>query len=385
MAVVDVIEDVMEDTLGVDTAATRADLPQATHAGGDFYTSPEVYAREKHNIFMQDWLWVARQEEIPNAGDFMTCRIADEPLVLTRNGAGEIKAFANVCAHRGVEVASGVGNTKEFSCPYHGWLYDLDGKLVGAPYMKEAEGFDPASCRLKPLHVAVWQGWVVVSFSDKPVAVEDWFADFDRDFSFLHQERCRLVEKATYVVDCNWKLAVENFMDYYHAQVLHADTFGGAISIDSVPFTLHQNGGFSAFYDAAPTAPGDRSYLPKMPWLADQEETFGAGGAMAPNVNIFGRIDEVFAMINWPISIDQTRIVVYMLIPEEHLEIPELAEIVKRYRSYLDAVVEEDVSMVRALQRNMYSTAFEPGRMSKIEEPIHHFVNHNFERIFARN
>ena len=101
----------MEDTLGLKTTPTRADLPQATHAGGDFYTSPKAYAREKHNIFMQDWLWVSRQEEIPNAGDFMTFRIVEEPFVITRNGDGEIKAFANVCAHRGVEVASGEGKS----------------------------------------------------------------------------------------------------------------------------------------------------------------------------------------------------------------------------------------------------------------------------------
>ena len=81
----------------------------------------------------------------------MTFRILDEPIVITRNEAGELGAFANVCRHRGVEVASGQGNTNEFSCPYHGWLYDLDGRLVGAPYMKEAAGFDPKSCRLDSL------------------------------------------------------------------------------------------------------------------------------------------------------------------------------------------------------------------------------------------
>ena len=377
------VAETLDQTRGVGTELTRVGLTKATHIGGEFYTSPEIAALEKDNIFMHDWLWVARAEEIPNSGDFMTFRIADEPFVITRNSDGEIKAFANVCAHRGVEVASGKGNTKEFSCPYHGWLYDLDGKLVGAPYMKEAEGFDPGSCRLKPIKVATWQGWVVVSFADDPPLIDEWFADFERDFNFLHQERCRLVEKAVYEVDCNWKFAVENFMDYYHAQVLHADTFGGAININTVPFTLHRNGGFSAFYDAAPTAPDDKSILPKLPWLEDKEETFGAGGAIAPNVNYFGRIDEVFVMINWPISIDRTRIIVYMLIPEEHLEIPGLDEIVARYRSYLDAVVQEDVSMVRALQRNMYSRTFAPGRMSKIEAPIHHYVNHNLDRIFG--
>ena len=100
---------------------------------------------------MKDWLCVGRMEEIENPGDYIALRLLDEPIILARDNDGNVGAFANVCRHRGVEVASGSGNTQEFSCPYHGWLYDLQGNLVGAPYMKEAEGFDPTSCQLTPL------------------------------------------------------------------------------------------------------------------------------------------------------------------------------------------------------------------------------------------
>jgi len=331
---------------------------------------------------MRDWLWLAREEEIPNAGDYMTFRIMDEPIIITRNVAGEVHAFANVCAHRGIEVASGDGNTQEFSCPYHGWLYDLDGKLVGAPYMKEAEGFDPASCRLKPLSVARWQGWVLVSFSDNPPDIDEWFTDLNRDFGFLRKADCRVVDKIVADVDCNWKFAVENFMDYYHAQVLHADTFGGAITVDKVPFNLRRNGGFSAFYDAAPMAPDNQAILPNMPWLTEKPDSFACGGAIGPNVNYFGRIDDISAWCSWPLSPDRTRCIIYLLFPEAHLGIDGLDDIVAGYRSFVEAVVNEDLEMVRALQRNMHSRAFAPGRMSKIEKPIHHFVNYNLERIF---
>jgi len=97
---------------------------------------------------MRDWLALGRVDEIENPGDYMTFRVLDEPVIICRDNDGNINAFANVCAHRGVEVANGAGNLQEFSCLYHGWLYDLEGKLIGAPYMKEAEGFDPANCRL---------------------------------------------------------------------------------------------------------------------------------------------------------------------------------------------------------------------------------------------
>ena len=141
-------------------SASRRPTALANHSPGYIYTSPEIFQREKEEIFLKDWLCVARTDELAEPGDYMTFRIVDEPIIVTRNSAGELAAFANVCKHRGVEVASGHGNTKEFSCPYHGWLYDLDGKLMGAPYMKEASGFNPAACRLDPVRLDTWAGWV---------------------------------------------------------------------------------------------------------------------------------------------------------------------------------------------------------------------------------
>ena len=132
---------------------------RSRHVPGYIYSSPRIYELEKRNVFMKDWLCVARVEEVANPGDYMTFHIVDEPIIVSRDARGELHAFANMCRHRGVEVATGNGNTSEFSCPYHGWLYDLTGKLVGAPYMKEAEGFDPRDCALRPLRADVWAGW----------------------------------------------------------------------------------------------------------------------------------------------------------------------------------------------------------------------------------
>ncbi|MSP52404.1 MAG: Rieske (2Fe-2S) protein [Alphaproteobacteria bacterium] len=152
---------------------------------------------------MKDWLCVGRAEEIDKPGDFMAFCIMGEPIVVTRNHAGAIQAFANVCAHRGVGVAGGAGNTGEFMCPYHGWLYDLDGRLLGAPYMKDAEGFDPKTCRLPPIQCGTWQGWVFVNFDAGAIPLVDYVADWDRKLGFLHMERCRLADKLVFEIDCN--------------------------------------------------------------------------------------------------------------------------------------------------------------------------------------
>src|SRR5215212_4021720 len=109
---------------------TRASLKEARHPPAYYYTSPEIFELEKRKLFYKDWLIVGREEEWPNPGDYRAFELVDEPVVVCRNQAGELKAFANVCRHRGVAVAVGAGNAKEFLCPYHAWVYDLDGALV---------------------------------------------------------------------------------------------------------------------------------------------------------------------------------------------------------------------------------------------------------------
>ena len=127
--------------------ATRNDLRRASHAAGEIYASKEIYRREVEVFFMRDWLYVGRVEELPNSGDYMTMRIAEEPVIIARDKGGELGAFYNMCVHRGVEVAYGSGNANSFKCPYHGWVYDLDGQLTGAAYMK-----DRKSTRLNSSH-----------------------------------------------------------------------------------------------------------------------------------------------------------------------------------------------------------------------------------------
>ena len=299
----------MMDTKAADTGApsafdeTRMPLHEARHLPPHIYDSPELYQREKQEIFMKDWICVARVEEIDNPGDYMTRRIVDEPVIIARNADGEINAFANVCRHRGVEVASGTGNLEEFSCPYHGWLYDLDGRLVGAPYMKEAEGFDPASCRLTPLGCDIWAGWVFVNFDTNATPLADFVARYNQSFGMLQQEKCRLGDKFSRDVDCNWKFVNENLQDVYHFQTLHANTFGEHVTAESFSYDLDETtGGVAAFYPAALTTFDGQSRFGKMPWMDEHPMNFARMGYMMPTMNIFARVDMVIACVLWPLG-----------------------------------------------------------------------------------
>ena len=358
-----------------------APTDRARHVPGYIYSSPRIYELEKHNVFMKDWLCVARVEEIADPGDYMTFRIVDEPIVVARDPHGELNAFANVCRHRGVEVATGAGNTAEFSCPYHGWLYDLTGKLVGAPYMKEAAGFDPSQCALRPLRLDVWAGWVFVNFDLDAEPLDAFVSEFAADFDLLQQEDCRLADKLITDLDCNWKLINENIVDVYHFQVLHAQSFGGVIDGESFPFNTKRRGGYSSFFDASPTTPDGKTRFRRMPWIDDRPDSFGCGGFLAPNLNLIARSDAVQPFVAWPMGPNRTRLITYTLFPAEFFDDPEFDTKLADYRKAMVTLIEEDRDMSNSLQRAMNTRNFTPGLMSRLETLVHNIIDAHLERI----
>lgn len=249
-------------------AATRAPLAQARHGPGAIYHSPDVFRLEKERLFMRDWLCVGRVEELARPGDYMTLRLLDEPVLLVRGRDGAIKAFSNVCAHRGVEVATGAGHAGEFRCPHHGWRYDLGGRLVAAPGLDDTAGFDPGACGLRPIRTGAWAGWIFLTFDEAAPPLATHLAHYAEDFAFLRQEDCRLAGTFVAEFDCNWKLIVENLMDFYHVETIHKASFAGPeyrFDTQGWLFRLRPGGGVAAFYDAAPMVFGKQSLFGWMP------------------------------------------------------------------------------------------------------------------------
>ena len=365
-------------------AAIREPINKARHVPGSFYSSLEVYELEKQNIFMKDWLCIARVEELENPGDYMAIRIMGEPAIIVRDDEGELKAFSNTCAHRGVEVIWGEGNTSLFSCPYHGWTYDLKGALTGASFMEESEEFDPEQCGLPRLRLDTWAGWVFITFNAHAPTLSDFVAHFEQEFGLLQQEECRLAVKVEVELDCNWKLFVENLLDVYHAATLHVKTIGAKRGqADKYPFNLFERGGTSMFYHSDPMVPGGKSLFGKMPWLEDQPDNFACSGHLSPNLQLIARSDNVHPFLMWPLGPDRCRVVNYTLFPKQHFEQPDFEEKIQVYKDYLIQVVEEDRLMVASLQQIMKSERFRPGPLSKLELGIYHVINNVLDRVYG--
>lgn len=363
-------------------AQVRMPITQARHALPEIYASPEIWRLEKQKIFMKEWLLVAREEEIKNAGDYLALRWLDEPFLLVRDKAGTLRAFANVCAHRGVEVAFGKGNTEVFSCPYHSWTYRLDGKLLGAALVGDNTTFDRNNCSLPQIAMGIWGGNVFINFSDSPQPFDEFIGGYKQDFDYLQQENCRLSAKLHVDLSCNWKFAVENLLDIYHVKTLHANTFGKHFNATADQIKLGENGRVGYYHKTAPATPEGKSQFGRMPWLDPElDNSFGGTVRMPPNVHMFARIDQVRYIVVWPTGVDTCQLVCYHLFPEEFFSVPDFEAKAKIYADYQIAVLEEDRLMIDSLQLAMRSKYFKPGPMVKLETAIHHVLNDYLDRM----
>lgn len=365
--------------------AVRRPLAQASHVPYWLYSDPDVLELEKARLFRKDWLVVGRTEQIANAGDYMTLDIFGEPIVIVRNGEGAINAFSNFCLHRGAEISpKGFGNAREFSCPYHNWLYDLDGRLVGAPHMRDAAGFDVHACRLPAVRVDSWGGFIFITLDEAAPPLAQFIGRYAQEFDFLRMQDCAVGARVEFDLHCNWKFVVENLFDVYHVTTIHRGTFGKYR--DTIDYFTDAPGQESLFgyYKAAPSMEGGKSLFGTMPWLADKPETFACSGFQGPNLQMFARIDGLVVHSIWPVAPDRTTMISYLLFPKEFFAEPGFAEKADRYAVYLRKIIDEDETAITSLQRAANSRLFQAGRMSKLEHGVYNVLNYYLDRIVPR-
>ena len=230
--------------------------------GGDhslppvLYSDAHVFRREVDRVLSAEWMPVARCDEMPNPGDFLTLELLGDPLVVMRGDDGRIRCFSNVCRHRGALVASGCGNAKRLVCPYHAWSYDrTSGALVSAPRMKDR--VDAADCGLPHVATEIWQGFVYVNLDGSAPPLAPRLAALEARIAPYRTAEMRHVFTGSKVWAANWKAVVENFLEAYHLSVVHNKTLH---PITPTALARKFDGAlqFTGYYSNYPVDAGDR-------------------------------------------------------------------------------------------------------------------------------
>ncbi|AXK35641.1 aromatic ring-hydroxylating dioxygenase subunit alpha [Streptomyces armeniacus] len=199
---------------------------------GHHYTDPGIFAREQRYLFEQMWFCAVRSADLGRPGAFRTVPVGGESVLVTRSRGGAVRAFLNICRHRGAKLCTEPeGEVKRsFQCPYHAWTYDLDGKLIAAPNLTSMPDIDRTEHGLVRVHVREWLGYVWVCLADEPPSFEDDVigAVSERlgDAGAVDRyavDSLELGRRVTYDVRANWKLIIENFMECYHCATIHPE------------------------------------------------------------------------------------------------------------------------------------------------------------------
>jgi Rieske 2Fe-2S family protein len=187
-----------------------------------FYTDPDVYELELERIVSRNWILAGHVSELAEPGDFKVLTVARESAIIVRSEEGDIKAFANVCRHRGSLVClEEKGNTRKFACPYHGWMYDTNGKLIAARDMPE--DFDRDSHSLHPVSVDTIHGLIFIAFTDSPPSLEGAKEDLAEPMAMFDFPNLKVAAHKVYHIPANWKLSIENYQECYHCATAHPD------------------------------------------------------------------------------------------------------------------------------------------------------------------
>jgi Rieske 2Fe-2S family protein len=331
---------------------------------GEYYRSEALYNEERDGIFARRWVCVGRAGQIEDLGDYFLAEVAGESLIVLRDAGGP-RAFYNVCRHRGTRLCEQAAGRlgASISCPYHGWTYGLDGRLLGAPQMGDVEGFDTSELPLHAARLATWEGLLFAHLQPQPPVLDEAMAPLRGKFKAWRLAELRPARRIEYDVRANWKLFFQNFSECYHCPRIHPELTGlshyrsGANDLTEGPIL----GGYMTI-----DPPGDSLTLsgrPAGPSLLgpdcgdDRRRVYYY--SVFPNLLLTLLPDYAMCHTLWPLAVDRTRIVC------EWLFAPEAASAVgdgiKDAVDFWDRTNRQDWHVCELAQQGVSSRAYVPG------------------------
>ena len=356
--------------------ALEASLPRA------YYVSDDAFRRERERIFFREWFCGGREEALPKAGDFLVLDVVGESVLVVRTREGDLRAFYNVCRHRGSVLCVAKGPRDDGSpdgnlpgivrCPYHSWTYGLDGRLLGAPHLGDFTDSDRVAFSLYPVRLETWGGFFFLNLTPEETrsrgnGLEAQLGPVPRRIERYPLSDLRAARRIAYDVRANWKVLAENYNECYHCGPVHPEL------CDVVPAFRKDGGAGLDWADGIPhrvgawtfTRSGTTDRRP-FPDLSEEERTRHKGELIYPNLFLSLSADHVAAFTLWPQGPARTKIVCDFLFHPDEMSRSgfDPADAV----DFWDLINRQDWAICERVQAGMQSRAFSKGYYAPMED-----------------
>ncbi len=344
------------------------------------YTDPEFFASEREHVLLGGWIFLARDDQLPNAGDFRTFETVGGPVALIRGADGELRTFANFCRHRGSLLLEGAGNCSRIVCPYHAWSYLTDGSLHGAPDMNDSLDFDKADNGLVALRLETWAGFVFITYNEMAPPLLETLGDLPQRMQShrLHEMRCTWT--ITLETRCNWKLILENAMETYHTGVVHRRSVGAQQSR-----TLKTFGDWHCIQVTSgrsiATLPGTPPPFDPITGLDDDARQGTYFTVLHPALQFAVAQDCMWWLNVTPIAHDRSMLEIGGCFPAEVVASEGFAVNAAPYYERWEVVGREDVGILEKQQQALGSVVYTPGRLSWRDDQVQAVTTWVLERL----
>lgn len=335
------------------------------------YTDPKWLEFENRAIFARSWQWIAHVERLRAPGSYLSATVAGMPIAVVRDRSGHLRGFYNVCKHRAHELLSGSGSARTIVCPYHAWVYDLDGSLRSARRTERMATFDRSRIRLDQVRVEEFGGFVYVNLDPAAVPLAEQAPDLAAELARWAPDVAGLThaKRLSYEVRSNWKNVIDNFLECYHCHIAHRE-FVSLVDMDTYEVRTH---GIWSSHFAEAGKQANTAYD-----VAGASVTEHAVWWLWPNT----------CLLRYP---GRGNFMVFQVLPEGPdrtretwdfwFETPDLTDAEVAAAHYIDDVLQvQDIALVESVQRGMATPAFDQGRIvhdpegsGLSEHGVHHF------------
>ncbi len=353
--------------------------PQAGHSLPAWcYDDEDFFAAERERVFAQSWQVVCHLSDMTAPGAWHTLDFLGESIVAIRGDDGQVRAFANVCRHRGARILDGArGCVKRLTCPYHAWSYDRQGRLIGVPYREDYPDMDTDRHGLAPVDMEIWHGFIFVRLQGGGPSVAQMMAPYEAQIAPYRFEDMRALGRVTLRPrDVNWKNIADNYSDALHIPVAHPGLtrlFGRSYVIESQDWVDRMSGDLAAQPSPALSERLYQQYLPVAEHLPKDYRRRWLYFKMWPNTAFDIYPEQMDFMQFLPLSPTKTLIreISYAL-PDERREMRAVRYLNWRINRQVNA---EDTALVSRVQDGMQSPSFCTGPLGKSEVCLRHFCD----------